>query len=231
MGDSRGQWEFGVQAIRISIGSLLLAAVCLPAATASAQGLGSGVRFGTSGIGLALESYFVTEHFGIRGLVDGGSTYDYNQGRALDGEKFRFGTGVLLADWHPYASGFRLSGGLVYNNERLSGVTRSSGGAFSMNRLAYSSVGLLDGRMAVSRATPYLGVGWGLTPRTGSRLYFSADLGVMYQRPSAMLTAGCGSALSAGLCTQLHNEEVEFREGADDLRLYPVISVGFGLRF
>jgi hypothetical protein len=46
-----------------------------------------------------------------------------------------------------------------------------------------------------------------------------------------MLTGGCGSALSAGLCTQLHNEEVEFREGADDLRLYPVISVGFGLRF
>ena len=55
-------------------------------------------------------------------------------------------------------------------------------------RLAYSSVGLLDGRMTVSRATPYLGVGWGLTPRAGSRLYFSADLGVMYQRPSAMLT-------------------------------------------
>jgi hypothetical protein len=219
-----------VQAIRISIGSLLLAAVCLTAATASAQGLGSGVRFGTSGIGLALESYFVTERFGIRGLVDSGSAYDYNQGRALDGEKFRFGTGVLLADWHPYASGFRLSGGLVYN-ERLSGVGQSSGGAFSMSRLAYSSVGLLDGRMAASRATPYLGVGWGLTPRAGSRLYFSADLGVMYQRPSAMLTAACGPALSTGACTQLHNEEVEFREGADDLRLYPVISVGFGLRF
>jgi hypothetical protein len=221
-----------MQAIRISIGSLLLAAVCLTAATASAQGLGSGVRFGTSGIGLALESYFVTESFGIRGVVDGGSLpYDYNQSRGLDGDKLRFGTGVLLADWHPYASGFRLSGGLVYNNERLSGIGPSSGSAFSMNRLAYSSVGLLDGRMAVSRATPYLGIGWGLTPRAGSRLYFSADLGVMYQRPSAMLTGGCGSALSAGLCTQLHNDEVEFREGADDLRLYPVISVGFGLRF
>jgi hypothetical protein len=85
--------------------------------------------------------------------------------------------------------------------------------------------------MAVSKATPYLGVGWGLTPRAGSRLYVSADLGVMYQRPSAMLTAACGAALSAGLCTQLHSEEMEFREAADDLRLYPVISVGFGLRF
>jgi hypothetical protein len=219
-----------MQAIRISIGSLLLT-VCLTAATASAQGLGSGVRFGTSGIGLALESYFVTESFGIRGVVDGGSVpYDSNQSRGLYGDKFRFGTGVLLADWHPYASGFRLSGGLVYN-ERLSGVGQSGGGAFSMSRLAYSSVGLLDGRMAASRATPYLGVGWGLTPRAGSRLYFSADLGVMYQRPSAMLTAACGPALSTGACTQLHNEEVEFREGADDLRLYPVISVGFGLRF
>ena len=219
-----------MQAIHKSFGSLLLAGVCLATAPASAQGLGSGVRFGTPGIGLALESYFVTERFGIRAVVDGSSmSYDYNYNRTFDSEQLRLGTGVLLADWHPYSSGFRLSGGLVYNNQRWSGIGQPGGGAFSINRLAYSSVGLLDGRVAVSRPTPYFGVGWGLTPRAGSRLYFSADLGVMYQRPSAMLT--CGPALSPGLCTPLHHEEVEFREGADDLRLYPVISVGFGLRF
>ena len=133
-----------MQAIRISIGSLLLAGVCLTAATASAQGLGSGVRFGTSGIGLALESYFVTESFGIRGVVDGGSVpYDYNQSRGLDGDKLRFGTGVLLADWHPYASGFRLSGGLVYNNERLSGI-----GPVERQRIQHEPACLFVGRPA-----------------------------------------------------------------------------------
>ena len=221
-----------MQAIRKSIGSLLLAAVCLTAATASAQELGSGLRFGTPGIGLALDSFFVTDSFGIRGLVGSGpASYDYNESRALYDSKYRLSTAILLADWHPYASGFRLSGGVVYNSQRLSDIAPLGGAALNMNRLAYSSVGLLDGRMAVSKATPYLGVGWGLVPRAGSRLYFSADLGVMYQRPSAMLTASCGPALSASACTQLHNDEAEFREGADDLRLYPVISVGFGLRF
>jgi hypothetical protein len=219
-----------VQASRKSIGSLLLAAVCLTGATASAQGLGGGLRFGTPGIGLELESLFVTERFGIRGLVDGGSlSYDYDESRARFDGKFRLGTGVLLADWHPYASGFRLSGGLLYNNQRFSGTAQPIGR--TINSTPYSSVGMLDGRLTFSKASPYVGVGWGLARRTGSRLYFSADLGVMYQRPSAMLTGACSPVLSASACTQLHTEETEFREGADELRLYPVISVGFGLRF
>ena len=221
-----------MQASRKSIGSLLLAAVCLTAASASAQGLGGGLRFGTPGTGLQLESLFVTERFGIRGLVDGGSlSYDYDQNRARYDGTFRLGTGVLLADWHPYASGFRLSGGLLYNNQRFSGAAQPGGGTININGMPYSSLGMLDGRQTFSKASPYLGVGWGLTPRPGSRLYFSADFGVMYQRPSAMLTGACGPALSASACTQLHTDETEFREGADDLRLYPVISVGFGLRF
>ena len=108
----------------------------------------------------------MTERFGIRGLVDSGSVaYDYDQSGALlyDGQ-FRLGTGVLLADWHPYASGFRLSGGLLYNNQRFTGTAQPSG-RMSVNGISYSSVGLRTGAMAVSRATPYLGVGWGLTPR------------------------------------------------------------------
>jgi len=220
-----------VQASRKSIGSLLLAAICLTAATASAQGLGGGLRFGTPGAGLQLESLFVTERFGIRGLAEGGSVlYDYDESRARYDRTFQLGTGVLLADWHPYASGFRLSGGLLYGDQRFSGTAQRSSGTIN-NGMPYSSVGLLDGRLTFSRAIPYLGVGWGLTPRAGSRLYFSADLGVMYQRPSAMLASACGPALYANACAQLHTEEAEFREGADDLRLYPVISVGFGLRF
>ena len=220
-----------MQANRKIIGSLLLVlvAACLAAGAASAQGVGGGLRLDTPG--LELEP-LVTERFGIRGLVTGGSVlYDWDEsGSRFDG-KSRFGTGFLLADWHPYASGFRLSGGLAYSNQRFAGAARLGAGTINANGINYSSaqIGSLDGRVTFSRASPYLGVGWGLTPRTRSRLYFSADLGVMYQRPSAMLMGGCGSALPASLCA--HAEEAEFREAADDLRLYPVISVGFGLRF
>jgi len=217
---------------------LLIASIAMAATVngAAAQGVGGGLRIGTPGIGIELES-LVTDRFGVRALVNGGSvSYDYDEsGIRYDG-KFRFGTGFLLADWHPYAGSFRLSGGLAYNNQRFAGTARP-GSAININGTVYSpaEVGSLEGRVNFSRASPYVGVGWGLAPRAGSRLYFSADLGVMYQRPSATLTGSCGAALPAGACSRLQSdiraEEVDFREAADDLRFYPVISVGFGLRF
>jgi hypothetical protein len=225
-----------VQANRKIIGSLLvlLVAAWLTAGSASAQGVGGGLRLDTPGIGLELEP-LVTERFGIRGLFTGGSVlYDWDEsGTRYDG-KSRPGTGFLLADWHPYATGFRLSGGLAYSNQRFAGAARLGAGTINISGTPYSSaqVGSLDGRVTLSKASPYLGVGWGLTPRPGSRLYFSADLGVMYQRPSAMLMSNCGPAMPASLCAHdIRAEEAEFRDAADDLRLYPVISVGFGLRF
>lgn len=213
-----------MQAQRIGWMSVLSAALALamPAAAQVGGGLristpGSGVEFGEPG----------AERFGVRRL---GSESSDNESLRYDGRS-RFSTGFLLADWHPYASGFRLSGGLLYG-DRVGGTqpgqTIGTDGMRSAARL-----GDLDGRALFSRASPYLGVGWGLAPR-GASLYFTADLGVTYQRPSAGLTASCGPMLPASVCTQLQGDtradELEFRD-TDELRLYPVISVGFGLRF
>lgn len=197
---------------------------------ASAQGLGNGLRVATPGTGLEVES-LVTDRFGVRGLLNGWPmSYGYDEAVG------RYGTGFLLADWHPYTSGFRLSGGLAYN-QHISGATRPVSGTTNITGPNYSAsqIGLLDGRSTFSKASPYVGVGWGLSPRAGSRLYFSADLGVLYQRPSASLIGHCGPALPASVCMQLQNDiradDHEFRDASDDFRFYPVISVGFGLRF
>ncbi len=211
---------------------VLLVAALLAAGSASGQDVGSGLRPSTSG--LEPES-LTAERFGIRALANSGSiSYDYDRsGLRYDG-MYRLGTSFLLADWHPYATGFRLSGGLAYNNQRLIGAARPGTGTISMDGMRYSSAPL--GTLATfSRAAPYFGVGWGLAPRPGSRLYFSADLGVTYQRWSSTLTGSCGAALPAAVCAQMQNdlraEESEYRDAAEEARFNPVISVGFGLRF
>ena len=99
-----------MQANRKIIGSLLvlLVAACLTAGSASAQGVGGGLGLDTPGTGLELEP-LVTERFGIRGLATGGSVlHEWDEsgtrydGKSPFGTGF-FGTGFLLADWHPYA--------------------------------------------------------------------------------------------------------------------------------
>ncbi|MGZ9059469.1 MAG: hypothetical protein ACXW14_09520 [Burkholderiaceae bacterium] len=222
-----------MQANRKVIGSsrVLLVAALLTGGSASGQDVGGGLRL--SAPGLEPESV-ITERFGIRALANSGTiSYDYDRsGIRYDG-LYRIGTSFLLADWHPYATGFRLSGGLAYNNQRVVGAVRPGTGTISIDGTRYSSAQL--GALATfSRAAPYVGVGWGLTPRPGSRLYFSADLGVTYQRLSS-LTGSCGAALPAAVCAQMQNdlraEDPEHRDAADDVRFNPVISVGFGLRF
>lgn len=230
-----------MQAFRKAVVSVLLVAGGAIATHVSAQGLGRGLSFGMPGIGLQPET-LVTERFGIRGAFSSSAlSYEHDEPVTRFDGKFPFGTGFLLADWHPYANGFRLSGGLAFNNQPFDGSAqlnaRTGGSAININstRFSMAPVGSLDTRVRYQRATPYVGVGWGLTPSAGSRLYFSADLGVMYQRPSASLSGHCSAALSASMCAQLQTdlraEESEYREAADDFRFYPVISVGFGLRF
>lgn len=214
----------------------LIATGALLVSPAAAQGLGEGLRIETQGVGLEPERV-VTERFGIRALVNGGFfSYDQEESGNRYYGKVPLGTGFLLADWHPYAGGFRLSGGLAYNNERFARMARP-GSTINTNSSALSPAefGSLDGHVRFTRASPYVGVGWGLAPHAGSRLYFSADVGVMYQRPSAVWGSNCGAALRANACSHLQSDfradDGEFREAADDLRFYPVISVGFGLRF
>lgn len=219
---------------RIQIYACMAAVIAATSGAASAQSLGGGLRIGAPAQALEVDS-LITDRFGLRAFLNGVSlSTDSEPGLRYDG-KSQLGSGFLLADWHPYASGFRLSGGLTYSNQYFSRGSLRSAGTIDEAVYATGKVGSLDGRAALSKASPYLGVGWGLTPRAGSRLYFSADLGVMYQRPSASLIGNCSSAFPASVCHHLQHdirgEDAEFRDTADDFRFYPVISVGFGLRF
>lgn len=136
-------------------------------------------------------------------------------------------SGLILADWHPLASGFRVTGGFAYNNPGLdafNSVARAGAGIYDTPTAGTSNV-----RSLTTRSNPYLGLGWGIAPTPRSGMYFSADVGVMYQRSGG---GACSSALPPTLCAQLQNDlrlEEDLRQS--DARLSPVLTFGVGLRF
>jgi hypothetical protein len=132
---------------------------------------------------------------------------------------------MVLADWYPLASGFRVSGGLA------NGSIRPDPGMIlfkeSAMQTALSGAGI-DPRSWLARGSPYIGVGWGLGSTSRSGMYLSADLGVMYQRGFA--TWGCPAGVAAGPCA-VDARALEAAGYADEARFAPMMSLGIGLRF
>jgi hypothetical protein len=197
---------------------------------AAAAGLG-GLKASSPGIGLEVSSG-VLEPFGRRAWITA-TRHDVEEAGVRYDDSFRYGTGFLLADWHPGRTGFRLSGGLAYNHQgtevsgRPSGSTIGIGGSYPM-----APFGSFDDRMRYAKPSPYLGMGWGIAPSRKSGLYFSADLGVMYQRPGASFIGSCKELTPAacGLSSDFRDES-DNRNGSEDFRFFPVVSFGVGLRF
>lgn len=172
----------------------------------------------------------------------------------LRGYKFKKNTGQVaydfkaslrtidaLLDWHPMQSGFRLTGGVVYNNNVVDGIgvpSRITTFSFENGSYSTSQIGRLIGQIDFDSVAPYLGIGWSMAG-TGRGWSASSDLGVMYQgSPKTKLAfGGCslpgtGCALVANALTPLLAAEAKRVD--DELRTYrffPVLRVGLSYRF
>lgn len=197
------------------------------------EGLGLGVtaKIGTLGIGadvtLAFSRYLalrgVFSELNIEPLIgrdEGNIKFDLNW-RNCGG----------LVDWHVLGGGFRLSGGLMANNNDFKAhgdLTES----VTINGNEYSLT-TLDGEMSFAKWAPYLGLGYGAAAGKDGRLHFACDFGIMFQKQPSVTLSGTASdpylqdLLNADLAA-------EVAKRSDDLRwfaYYPVINVGISLRF
>jgi hypothetical protein len=180
--------------------------------------LAGAVHAQVQGPGLTLpqtveRSFEVSPSIGLRGWVGGRPGL-----LASDGV---IASSMVLADWHPLSSGFRVSGGLAYGSLRLDPVSTADivGGSSSL------SASTVDAKSWL-RGSPYLGLGWGIGQTNRSGLYLSADLGVMYQRGS-LSAWGCPGGIPAAPCSS----DLRLESSLDDQRFTPMMSFGVGLRF
>lgn len=219
-----------------STASLLALLLCAPAAHASDLALTS--ELGTTGVGLHL-SVPVLPNLNAR---VGFNYLDYSyKGSTSDVDydfKLKLNTFDALLDYFPGEGGFRLTGGVAYNNNKVVAVGKSSAtGTYTLNGNIYNaaSAGQLDGKIDFHKLAPYLGIGWGNPVRKDAGWGFSADAGVLFQGTPGTSLTNSGCSASAATCSQLSSdveaENAKLRDKANDLKLYPVLRVGASYRF
>lgn len=146
-----------------------------------------------------------------------------------------------LADYHPWKNGgFRLTGGLVFQDNNIEGTGKPNGGEIKINDQNYkSTTELTSVKTKVSfgnSVAPYIGIGWGNAVKPGKRWGFSTNLGVMFAgSPKVEITPGFGTDATPDLQQQINrNIEAERKKVQDDLNwlnIYPVFSIGVSYQF
>jgi hypothetical protein len=203
------------------------------AATAfSAQAAGVGVRAGTTGVGgdvgfnLAptLDARVGYSYFSYKTTYNSNVSYD---------AKYKLSNLNALLDFSPFPVAFRLTGGLIGNQNK---IDLNSRGTYQVNGQTYdSSTASLSGTVKSGRSVaPYLGIGYGNVARAGVNFYF--DLGIMFMgSPKVSLSASCGASVSAAQCAQLRNdlggEQARIQDDLKGYKYYPVANIGITIGF
>ena len=204
----------------------------------AATGPALAVSGGTTGLGLHLVMPY-DSNLNFRVGING---YEYSTtGTTEDAEyslSAKLRTADALVDYFPSAGAFRLTGGLIYNGNKVDLTARpNEGGSYIFNGTLYtvSEVGEVNGDMDFNKVAPYLGIGFGNAAAKNKGWGFMADLGVMFQgKPNVTLTNSNCTA-DPTVCSRLANdlaaENEELRREAEDFRYYPVVRVGISYRF
>lgn len=202
------------------------------------------------GLGVSA-GYDFSKSLSIRGQFN---QFDYGfdateSGNKYDGDLELQSLGITL-DWHPFDSGFRVTGGAFLNNNALA-VSTVDADNLDIDGVTYA--GNLELDVDFERIAPYLGIGWsGGRDRSGFSFVF--DAGLLFQRTPHLMASGrigfTGSAcsfevsedgaamLSGGGCalfdtleSDLENEHEDLTDELDDYKLYPVVLLGISYRF
>ena len=143
-----------------------------------------------------------------------------------------------LLDYYPNTSGFRMTGGIVLNGNRMDATGRSSAaGTYTFRGRTYSvaDVGTVEGEVDFRRVAPYLGIGWGSSGAGVKGWSLAADLGAIFQgSPRTSLTSTqctAPSPVCAQFAEDLAAENRELSNEVKNFKFYPVVRFGATYRF
>ncbi|MEN3297792.1 MAG: hypothetical protein V7642_7045 [Burkholderiales bacterium] len=191
---------------------------------------------GTTGLGVHLSVPVqpnVNARFGVNAM-----NYSYS-GNTNDVDydfKLKLQTFDALLDWFPAGGGFRVSGGVVYNGNKVDATARSnSTGSYTFNGRTYTAAdaGTVNGRIDFRKMAPYLGIGWGNALAKDKGWGFSADLGVLFQGSprTSMTSSGCSLPDCSQLQADIAAENQKLKDEVNSFNAYPVVRIGVSYKF
>lgn len=157
--------------------------------------------------------------------TSGGNSTDYDGDLNLQSLQ-------ALVDWHPFAGSFRMSGGVVYNGNKFSMTARPTNGQIAVGGGTYFPAGnaAVNATVDFSKVVPYLGFGFGRTPKN-TGLSFTSDIGIMFQgSPNATVTT-TGIPDAGNLAADTAQAKADLEAALKNFTVYPVISFGIGYTF
>lgn len=210
---------------------VFMAFMAAAAASASAQADEIYGGVGVTGITLGI-SRSIAPAVNLRGEYSGGLNMSKNGQR--DGIDFKGNLKVqsvsVLADYFPMGNGFRITGGLNFNDTKF--TLNSTGiGTATVNGKAVSLANdFFNIEVKQPNVTPYLGIGYGFKPDSKSAWDFYADAGVMIGK---FTTTTNTSLLNQQGITQadIDAQTATVRDNVSKLSVLPKVSVGASYRF
>ena len=139
---------------------------------------------------------------------------------------------MALLDVHPFSNGFRLTGGVIKNNNAISlYATPSDSTTIGGREYTPEQIGTITGTLDFEDVSPYAGIGFGHPFASGGPWSFVFDLGVVFQPYEVTLTADGLAAESRAFQKDLKEEEEDVQDFFDQMEIYPVLSFGIAYRF
>ena len=210
-----------------------------------AADLSIGAKAGTLGYGFDA-SIPVSEKISLRGGFTQFS-FDYNDSitssdsvsganvssSATYNTTFDFSTIALLADYHPFQSGFRLTGGAMLNKNEFKGQAIAGDQTIEIGNYTSTQGADLQADVKVSfpSTAPYLGFGYDSSSYSRSGFSFTYDMGVLFQGEPTAEVKLSGSDASQVPQADVDREVANINETLSSFNVYPVLNVGMSYRF
>lgn len=208
----------------LGLAAALLVLVSLPAQAQFAIS----ARAGSLGPGAEL-TVGLTQRLNVRA---GGTFLPYSRQDVFEDEvdvqittDARLASGSLLLDFYPFKKVLRLSAGAFYNATQIKAAALPiSSYTIDAKEFSAERLGSLEATVDYgSKINPYAGIGFGNAVR-GTRLDLLLDIGVLYTDAPRVDLVG------TGMIGPTQNHEGSINAGLQEFTLYPVVSLGFGIR-